>query len=145
MGTIIAISAILVPLLVVAVVLFFVFRREDARMDAVKERMAELGERTARARAAQARVVSSRTRGTFEDGAMAFVDLRLEVQPSSGAAYLANTEWEMNTSSLSMVEPGKPVAVKIDSDDPERVYPDVGWAKFSRSYVARSVMNKSER
>ena len=54
MGTIIAISAILVPLLVVAVVLFFVFRRDDARVGAVKERMAEIGERAARARAANA-------------------------------------------------------------------------------------------
>ncbi|WP_437878607.1 hypothetical protein [Sorangium sp. So ce513] len=145
MGTIIAISAILVPLLVVAVVLFFVFRRDDAHLGAVKARMAEIEERAARARPASARVVSSRTRGTFEEGAMAFVDLRLEVQPTGAAPYLANTEWEMNMSSLSMVEQGKPVAVKVDGEDPGLVYPDVGWAKLSRTYVARGVTGKGGR
>ncbi|WP_441292354.1 hypothetical protein ACSRUE_19910 [Sorangium sp. KYC3313] len=137
MGTIIFLSAILVPLLVLAAILFFVFRREGAQLGAVKERMTELAARAARASLAQATVVSSRTLGTFEDGAMAFVELRLEVQPPGGAAYLARTEWELNISSLSMAEPGKRVAVKIDGDDPELVYPDVSWANLSRSYIAR--------
>ncbi|WP_437522535.1 hypothetical protein WME79_31805 [Sorangium sp. So ce726] len=137
MGTIIILSAILVPLLVLAAILFFVFRREGAHLGEVKERMTELAARAARASLAPATVVSSRTLGTFEDGAMAFVEVRLEVQPPGGAAYLARTEWELNISSLSMVEPGKRVAVKIDSVDSSLIYPDVSWANLSRSYIAR--------
>ncbi|AUX22693.1 hypothetical protein SOCEGT47_031990 [Sorangium cellulosum] len=144
MGTIIALTAILVPLLVVGMVLFFVFRRENAQVDAMKSRMAELDSRMARASLAQATVVSSRTRGTFQDGSMAFVDLRLEVQPPGGAPYLANTEWELNISSMSMVEPGKSVAVKIDGEDPEIIYPNVSWARLSRTFIARGV-KKSKR
>lgn len=145
MGTIIILSAILVPLLVVAAVLFFVFRRDNARLDAVKARTAELAERMARASLAQGRVLSSRTRGTFEDGAMAFVEIRLEVQPPGGAAYVASTEWEMNISSLSMVRPDERVAIKIDGQDPELIYPNVGWAQLSRLYIARSVREGSKR
>lgn len=137
MGTIIVLSAILVPLLVLAAILFFVFRREEAGIRAGQERLTQFAARAARASLAQATVVSSRTLGTFEDGAMAFVELRLEVQPPGGAVYLARTEWELNISSLSMAEPGKRVAVKIDGDDPELVYPDVSWANLSRSYIAR--------
>jgi hypothetical protein len=75
---------------------------------------------------------------------MAFVDLRLEVQPPGGAPYLANTEWELNISSMSMVEPGKSVAVKIDGEDPEIIYPNVSWARLSRTFIARGV-KKSKR
>lgn len=142
---VIALAAILVPLLVVAGVLFFVFRREGARMDAVKGRMAELDARVARASLAHATVLSSRTRGTFDDGAMAFVDLRLEVQPPGGAPYLASTEWELDISSIPLVELGKSVAVKIDSRDPKLIYPNVSWAKLSRAFIARGVMGNSKQ
>ena len=145
MGTIIVLSAILVPLLVLAAILFSVFRREGAHLGAVKERMTELAARAARASLAQATVVSSRTLGTFEDGAMAFVELRLEVQPPGGTVYLATTEWELNISSLSTVEPGKRVAVKIDGDDPALIYPDVSWANLSRSYIARGARDNRAR
>ncbi|WP_437616037.1 hypothetical protein WMF20_20280 [Sorangium sp. So ce834] len=145
MGTVIALTGVLVPLIVIAAILFFVFRGENALIAKGRERMAELKQRIARATPAQATVSSSRTLTTFEGGAMAFVELRLDVRPSSGAAYAATTEWELNTSSLSQVEPGRPVGVKIDAEDPGLIYPDVTWATFSRAYAARRLTGEPKR
>lgn len=144
-GIVIALAAIFVPLVTIATILFVVVRRESASLDAARERSAELTTRMVRASVAQARVLSSRTRGTFDDGAMAFVELRLEVQPLGGAPYLATTEWELDMSALSMMASGEHVAVKIDNEEPEIIYPNVSWAELSRAYKGRSVRHKNKR
>lgn len=145
MGTAIAVASFIVPLLVIAGIVLFVMRRENAILTAGEQQMAEQKARIARAAPAQATVVSSRVTSTFQDGSMAFVQLQLQVTPSSGVQYAAKTEWEINIGSIPLVQPGESVAVKVDMADHGRIYPDVGWASFSRAYVARSVMDDRKK
>lgn len=138
MGLIILVVGICAPLLIAGLVVFFVFRGQNADIAAGMKRVAELNERAARATPAQATVISHHTLGTYQDGSLAFVKIQLQI--GEGGGRFATTEWELNISSLTFLQPGQSVAIKIDSINPELIYPNVSWAKLSREYLAHGAM-----
>jgi len=58
------------------------------------------------------------------------VDLRLQVQPPQGEPYQAQTVWHVSTGMLSQLQPGQQISIKIDRDNPERIYPNMQGAEF---------------
>jgi len=139
MGIIILVVGICVPLLIVGLIVFFVFRGQNAAIEAGMKRVAELNAREAQAAPAQATVISHHTLGTYQDGSLAFVKIQLQI--GEGGGRFATTEWELNISALTFLQPGQSVAIKIDSVNPELIYPNVSWAKLSRGYLARGAMD----
>ena len=58
------------------------------------------------------------------------VTLRLQVQSPSGSTYEANTAWLVDTAILPQLQPGQPVSVKVDPENPRLVYPNMSGAEY---------------
>ena len=62
--------------------------------------------------------------------AKAPVALTMEITPGTGKPYRAKTQWLVDVTALSYVAQGQDVAVKIDVDDKNIIYPNSSWAKY---------------
>jgi hypothetical protein len=109
-----------------------------------KRLLAEQNARLARSQPAQAKVIQIGKSVTQEENGIVVVKLRVEVAPSGKPAYQATTVWEIQQGSLSQIQPGQSVAVKVDADDTQIIYPNVGWAEFSKTYWQAWVKNKQK-
>lgn len=58
------------------------------------------------------------------------VDLRLQVQPPQGEPFQARTSWHVDVSLLAQFQPGQQLSVKIDREDPTRIYPNISGAEY---------------
>ncbi len=58
------------------------------------------------------------------------VDLGLEVQAPGGREYRARASWLLDPAALPQVQPGLKLQVRVDPEDPQRVYPGGPWARF---------------
>ncbi len=56
------------------------------------------------------------------------IDLTFEVMPPNGAPYKAKTNWSVEPLSVSKVQIGCIVAVKIDVKDPQIIYSAENWS-----------------
>jgi hypothetical protein len=61
--------------------------------------------------------------------------LNLELLPEGGAPYPAQTTWWVKKLWLPNVQPGQEVAVRVDTEDRARIYPD-----FEEAWMAWEVM-----
>jgi hypothetical protein len=80
---------------------------------------------------AQARVLSidntmvlSDVRGKLK------VALSLEIHMPNAEAYTTNTTWEIDITAIAAIQPGQVIVVKVDSDEKNKVYPNVPWATY---------------
>lgn len=64
--------------------------------------------------------------------------LILNVQPPTGDVYRTVTDWIVDQTAVSQLKRGQTVAVRIDANDPNIVYPDVPWATFSPERLSRT-------
>lgn len=61
---------------------------------------------------------------------IAKVDMLMEVHLPGKDTYRAATSWLVEVAELGKVSPGSNLQVKIDPQKPERVFPNVPWARF---------------
>jgi hypothetical protein len=87
--------------------------------------------RFANALDAQARVLSIANSVVLRDvrGKLK-VTLSLEIQMPNVEAYTTNTTWEIDLTTIAAIQPGKTVAVKVDTDEKTTIYPNVPWATY---------------
>ncbi len=131
----------LVPLFVIACVVlaliglamaFFRYRRQSAReAHRIQHRRQDFEERARRAVWASATIVTLRRSDIAERGQpTARLDLRLQVQPPDGEPYPATTAWLARLDNLPQLQPGQSISVKIDPDDPQRIYPNLAGVEY---------------
>jgi len=125
MGVFIIIGSIL---LIAAVMVFLVMRKQQLRWAEQSQRAEEYHQRQTRAAWAKAMIVNSR--GGILGETKARVDLSLEVTPEDGATYRALTVWLIDVIALSNFQPGQELQVKIDADDPSIIYPNSTSATY---------------
>ncbi len=107
-----------------------------------KRGVAEQEARLARSRSARARVLQiGKSVAQVRNGTV-IVKLRVEVMPDGADAYPVTTVWEVQQASLPQLQSPQGVAVKIDADDAQMIFPDVSWAEFSRIYWRAWVKGK---
>ena len=58
------------------------------------------------------------------------IRLRLEVTPKDRPPYQTTVTWDVEQAAIPKVQEGKQVPVKIDVENPNIVYPRVGWAEY---------------
>lgn len=96
-------------------------------------------ERQARIQAARpmkARVVAlSQLADTPGSGSTPLVRLNLELLPEGGAPLAAQATWWVKKLWLPKLQPGQEVSVRVDAQEPSRVYPD-----FEEAWMAWGVM-----
>ena len=56
------------------------------------------------------------------------VELTLEVLPPGGVPYQVTNNWSIEPLSISKIQAGSLLPVKIDAKNPKILYPDVDWA-----------------
>ncbi len=113
--TLVTASVCLVGVLIVAVMFLGFYR--DARKE--RNRIAQAIPATARV----THVGNSDTTGGGMD-----VDLTFEVTPPDGAPYTVKTTWSVEPLSISKIQPGCTVAIKIDAKDRHKLYSAENWA-----------------
>ncbi len=115
-----------------ALLLYWLVTRSARRQAlAYRARRDDYEERAQRGVWANATVVNIRNRPELSPVGPATrlrVDLRLQVDAPGGQKYSATTAWIVDSYALAQLQPGQPVSVKIDPDDPQKVYPNVSWA-----------------
>lgn len=123
---------VLAPIVILAVVGFVAFRlirgqHQEAEVGA--RRLAEIHTRMAQGTPAPATVVRSRSIVAMPGRGTAVIELSLEVEAPVGARYQAKTTWEIDLVSLSRVQAGQVLMIKIDPQKPGTIYPGESWAK----------------
>jgi hypothetical protein len=77
---------------------------------------------------AWARILSS-SQGAVNTYRMARVEMNLEVHMPGSPAYQAKATWLVEQDVLASIEEGKEIALKVDPQGPQHVYPNGTWAK----------------
>ena len=70
------------------------------------------------------------------------VKLRMDVMQNELTEYGTSTVWEVTQANLSQIQPGQIVSIRIDPENNKLIYPNVGWAKFSRTYHSAWIKDK---
>ncbi|MDC3952521.1 hypothetical protein [Polyangium jinanense] len=117
-------------LLVAGIVVYRLVRGEHQAAEMGAEQRAELGARMALGIGARAAVVKSQTIVAMPGRGAAAIQVHLDVEAPSGERYPASAKWEVDLISLSRLQPGQIVGIKIDPDDRTRVYPGESWARI---------------
>jgi len=87
--------------------------------------------RFANALDAQARVLSIDNTMVLRDvRGKLMVAISLEIYVPNAKAYTANTTWEIDITAVATIQPGQVVAVKVDADEKNKIYPNVAWATY---------------
>jgi hypothetical protein len=119
------IVAFALPILTIGFFVWFFLRMRKPHKKAVKDDPAT---RRDRAVWAWAKVLSSK-QGAVNSYHMARVEMQLEVHMPGSPAYQAKTTWLVEQDALPAVEVGKEIALKVDPQGPQYVYPNGTWAK----------------
>lgn len=124
--------AVLVFVLSFALALGFFFwrliRKEKLRVIEAQEKRKEIEERQRRAYFAQARILRANNSQTIGRESVK-VDLLLEVMPPNSSSYQVSTTWLVDLSSLSQIQQGQTIQIKIDAKDSQQIYPSMEWAQ----------------
>ena len=118
--------AFALPILTIGFFIWFFLRMRRPR----KSKTAKDDPTTRQERAvwAWAKVLSS-NQGAVNSFRMARVEMQLEVHLPGTPAYQAKTTWLVEQDALPSVEVGKEIALKVDPQGPQYVYPNGTWAK----------------
>ena len=128
-------TVILLAIVAIVVVLFWrKVSRDVAKMEA----------RIEGATPAQAKVVAVGRSHTQRNQGNVVVHLRLEVRPPQGEPYQVRTVWEVDPASIPKVQEGQQVAVRIDQEDDNIIFPRVPWAQYSWTYSQAETRKEGE-
>lgn len=128
---IVAVAAVVLLLVGAAVYILLLFRRQRQERIDTYERAQAHQVALQRAIWAGATVVSARSQPVGHPHPVQVrVDLRLEVCSPGGGTYMADTIWEVDPVMLSQLQPGESISVKIDVEDPSKIYPNMSGATY---------------
>jgi hypothetical protein len=94
----------------------------------VRRRAAKRSVSIARATLATAKVISVGRSFTSSTGGSVNVELTLEVVPPNGIPFQNTSRWYIEPMAMSKVQEGTTLAVKIDADNPSKIYSGETWA-----------------
>jgi hypothetical protein len=125
-----AIILIGIVVLAAAIVIAIILLRSSRRKRADFAAQAAYAQRQAVAAPASATVVEAHVvmHNPYQNRQV--VHLQLSVTPPGGQAYFATSDWELDQAAMEYLKPGSQVAVRIDTQDPNIVYPNIGWARY---------------
>ncbi len=77
------------------------------------------------------RVISvMKTEILHDSRGLALVRLHIEVNAPDSKPYSTNVSWLVDVGMLGQIQAGQPLSLKVDIDDPKRVYPNAHWADY---------------
>lgn len=121
-------------LVLVGIPLIFAFVLGQVTRGAAREaarQRALLDAALAKAVFAAATVVSARSLALRAGSADDLMRVTLRIEPPDGEAYTAVVTWEVEPQSIHLLQPGAPLAVKINPDNPRQVFPNFSGAQLT--------------
>ncbi len=94
------------------------------------QKRAEFENRLAKSAPAMAEIVCVESKFVFPSGGNILTHLVLNVMPPGGTNYVVSVDWIVEHIGYDNLKPGGEIAIKIDPEDPKRIYPNVSWAKY---------------
>ena len=123
---ILIVVVVVIVLIPVVIVRFYASRLEQAQQSQSQEPAG-----TEQTVLTEATIISASSHpGSTSTPSVTRVELRLKVGSPAGGTYEVTTVWLVDTAILPQLQPGQLVPVKIDSQDPRRVYPNLTGAQY---------------
>lgn len=125
---------IIFVLVLVGIPLIFAFVLRQTTRGAVREaarQQALLEAEEARAVFSAATLVSARPLALRAGSANDLVRVTLRIEPSESETYTAVVTWEVEPQAMHLLQPGAPLAVKINPDNPRQVFPNFSGARLA--------------
>jgi hypothetical protein len=107
------------------------FLKHAQRKRALRRLQLELDERMDRAVVTEGTIIWATTTGrTNGRKGGTEVELLLQIDLPGEKPYQANVNWLVNKGDLSQMQSGRKLSVKVDVDDPRRIYPTTASARY---------------
>jgi len=137
-GEIILMLSFLTP--VVVIVMIFMWMRKSNKKSAAWA--VDLKEKQARARLCNAKIIGARQGATGGDiKRIIYFDFEIL---DSHKPYNASAAWFVDTLHFSNIQEGNIISVKVDVDDPMKIYPVDSWAVYTEGYDTPEMRKLSE-
>ncbi len=128
-GTIILILSFGIPALIVVGIIWWIKRDFTSLSKWAQENK----RRQAQAKPAKAKIISA-SQGIQGGEIKKMIFLTFEINDGFTAPYTAAAGWFVDTLHLSKIQEGNVIDVKIDIDDPNKIYPAASWAVYTEGY-----------
>jgi hypothetical protein len=128
-GVVILLVSFGIPILVILIV-FLGLKRSFGKQ---KKYAAELKQKIANARQANAKVLSA-SQGVVGGEIKRLIFLKLEISDGFNQPYEAEAAWFVDTLHFDKIREGSDIAVKVNSENKHIIYPDVSWADYTEGY-----------
>lgn len=128
-GNIILILGFAVPILVILIIIYFIWRG----LNKGKKFADELNLKITAARPATAMVVSA-SQGLTGGDINRIIHLKLQVNDGFTPPYITNTTWFINTLHFDKIREGNAIMVKVDAQNKNIIYPSESWGRYTEGY-----------
>ena len=128
-GTIILILSFGIPVLIVIGIIWWIKRD----FTSLSKWAQETKRRQAQAKPAKAKIISA-SQGIQGGEIKKMIFLTFEINDGFTAPYTAAAGWFVDTLHLSKIQEGSVIDVKVDTVDPNKIYPAASWAVYTEGY-----------
>ncbi len=118
-----------IPILVV-IAIFWWLKRDIGKLSKWAQ---ESKRRQAQAKPAKAKIISV-SQGVQGGEIKKMIFFTFEIHDGFTAAYSASAGWFVDTLHLDKIREGNEIDVKVDADDPGKIYPAASWAVYTEGY-----------
>ena len=136
-GAIIMILSFGIPILIVIGIIWWIKRD----FTSLSKWAQESKRRQAQAKAAKAKIISA-SQGIQGGNIKKMIFLTFEINDGFTVPYTASAGWFVDTLHLSKIQEGSVIDVKIDIDDPNKIYPAHSWAVYTEGYSSDLSVDK---
>lgn len=136
-GAIIMILSFGIPILIVIGIIWWIKRD----FTSLSKWAQETKRRQAQAKPAKAKIISA-SQGIQGGDIKKMIFLSFEINDGFTAPYTAAAGWFVDTLHLSKIQEGSVIEVKVDIDDPQKIYPAASWAVYTEGYSSELSADK---
>ncbi len=136
-GTIILILSFGLPVVAIIAVILWLKRDHKKLADWAKENK----RRQAEAKPAKAKLLSA-SLGVQGGEIKKMVFISFEINDGYSAPYTASAGWFVESLNLHKMQEGNVIDVKVDKDDPKKIYPAETWAVYTEGYSSDFSVDK---
>lgn len=95
----------------------------------------------ANAKPAKAKIVSA-SQGVQGGEIRRMIFFTFEINNGYSEPYTASAGWFVDTLHLSKIQEGETIDVKVDRNNPRKIYPAAGWATYTEGYSSDLSVDK---
>jgi hypothetical protein len=128
-GYIIMILSFGIPILVIAGIIIWL-KRDFLKLSKWAK---ENKKRQAAAKPAKAKIISA-SQGIQGGEIKKMIFLTFEINDGFTAPYIASAGWFIDSLHLSKIQEGTMLDVKVDIEDPNKIYPAASWVVYTEGY-----------